>query len=117
MADCIFCKDLPKVLENDLTYALFDIKPVSQGHLLVIPKRHFESIFQCTHEEIVAVYDLLHKGKELLSLKFHPDAFNIVVNAGAVAGQVVMHAHVHLIPRYKGKKLDHPNLDDHVIPD
>ena len=104
MPDCIFCKDLPKVLENDLAYALYDIKPITPGHMLVIIKRHHINIFESTPEEIAAVFDLIGKAKDLLVKKRRPDAFNIQANCGAAAGQIVMHAHLHLIPRYKDEK-------------
>ena len=55
MSDCIFCKNLPKVLENELAYAVFDIKPITKGHLLVIPKRHHVTAFESTPEEIKAI--------------------------------------------------------------
>ncbi len=105
MADCIFCKGLPAVLENDLAYALYDIDPVSKGHALIIPKRHFEQIFEATPEESGAVKDLLMKMKALIAKEHAPDGYNIWVNCGKAAGQAVMHAHVHLIPRYQGKVL------------
>ena len=101
MADCIFCKNLPKVLENDLAYAVYDIKPLSRGHMVFIPKRHFEQVFQADAEEIKALFDLINKAKTLLDKEHHPDGYNIQVNCGSVAGQIVMHAHLHLIPRYK----------------
>lgn len=100
MSQCIFCKDLPKVLENDLAYALYDIKPISKGHMLFIPKRHHLTIFESTAAEISAVFDLLNKAKELISKEHNPAGFNLQVNCGAAAGQIVMHAHLHLIPRY-----------------
>jgi diadenosine tetraphosphate (Ap4A) HIT family hydrolase len=105
MSDCIFCKNLPKVAENDLVYALYDIKPISKGHALIIFKRHFEQIFEATPEEFSAVRDLLSRMKEIVQKEHGPDGYNIGVNCGRVAGQVVMHAHVHLIPRYKGQVL------------
>ena len=101
MADCIFCKNLPKVLENDLAYAVYDIKPLSRGHMVFIPKRHFEQVFQADAEEIKSLFDLINKAKALLDKEHHPDGYNIQVNCGSVAGQIVMHAHLHLIPRYK----------------
>lgn len=100
MSDCIFCKNLPKVLENDLAYALNDIKPISKGHMLFIPKRHHENIFDSTPQEITAVFELINKAKAMLTKEHAPSGFNIQVNCGAAAGQIVMHAHVHLIPRY-----------------
>ncbi len=100
MSDCIFCKNLPKVMENELVYALYDIKPISKGHMLFIPKRHHGSVFESTPEEITAIYELIGKARKMLEQELHPDGFNIQFNCGAAAGQVVMHAHAHLIPRY-----------------
>ena len=100
MSDCIFCKNLPKVLENDLAYVLYDIKPISQGHMLVIPKRHHVTTFASTAEEIKAMFDLLDQAKVMLQKEHKPDGYNVTANCGAVAGQIVMHAHFHLIPRY-----------------
>ena len=100
MSDCIFCKNLPKVLENDLAYAVYDIKPHSKGHMLVIPKRHHMDIFASSSDEIKAVFDLVTKVKQHLDKEHHPDGYNLVANCGAVAGQIVMHTHLHVIPRY-----------------
>ena len=101
MTDCIFCKNLPKVLENELAYGLFDIKPITRGHMLIIPKRHHLTIFESSPEEIVAVFELIQQARELLLKEHKPDGFNIVANCGDAAGQIVMHAHLHLLPRYK----------------
>lgn len=106
MSDCVFCKDLPKVLENELAYALYDIKPITRGHMLFIPKRHHETMFESTPEELKAVFELLRRAKDLLLKEHKPDGFNIAANCGQAAGQVVMHAHLHLLPRYKGQPLD-----------
>jgi diadenosine tetraphosphate (Ap4A) HIT family hydrolase len=103
MSDCIFCKDLPKVMENELAYAIYDINPISKGHTLLIPKRHFETIFEATPQEIVSLFELLNKVKAVLQKEQKPDGCNIWVNSGRVAGQIVMHAHLHLIPRYQGQ--------------
>ena len=101
MPDCIFCKNLPKVLENDLAYAIYDIKPHSKGHMLFIPQRHFEQIFEARPDEIAALFELINKAKILLDQEHQPSAYNVTANCGSAAGQIVMHAHVHLIPRYK----------------
>ena len=105
MSDCIFCKNLPKVAENDLAYAIYDIKPIAPGHTLIIFKRHFEQIFEATPQEFSAVQELLLKMKSTVQKEHNPDGYNIWVNCGKAAGQVVMHAHVHLIPRHKGRVL------------
>jgi diadenosine tetraphosphate (Ap4A) HIT family hydrolase len=106
MTDCIFCRDLPKILENELAYCLYDIKPITKGHMLLIPKRHHETMFESTPGEIKAVFDLAGKAKELLIKEYRPDGFNIAANCGAAAGQIVMHAHLHLLPRYRGQMFD-----------
>jgi len=106
MSDCIFCKNLPKVLENDLAYCLYDIKPITKGHILVIPKRHYTTILEATPEEINALFELTQKAQELILKEHKPDGFNIVANCGEAAGQIVMHAHIHLLPRYKGQAVD-----------
>jgi diadenosine tetraphosphate (Ap4A) HIT family hydrolase len=103
MADCIFCKNLPKVMENELAYLVYDINPISKGHALIIPKRHFEQIFEATQQELAAMHDLVFAIKDRNQKEFVPDGYNIWVNCGSAAGQVVMHAHIHFIPRYKGE--------------
>ncbi|MBF0123551.1 MAG: HIT domain-containing protein [Candidatus Omnitrophica bacterium] len=111
MSDCIFCKNLPKVIENELAYVLYDINPISKGHTLIIPKRHFEQIFEATPDESSAIKDLIGKMKQRLDQEHVPDGYNIWINSGKAAGQVVMHAHVHLIPRFKGQVL---HIKDHL---
>ncbi len=105
MSDCIFCKNIPRIIENDLVYAAYDIHPLTKGHTLIIPKRHFEQIFDATPEESAAIKELLARMKAVVIKDHSPDGFNIMINCGAAAGQIVMHAHVHLIPRYKGEIL------------
>lgn len=114
MSDCVFCKDLPRVMENKLAYALYDINPLAKGHTLVIFKRHFEQIFEASPEEFAAAQELLLKMRATLQQEHGPDGYNIWVNCGKVAGQIVMHAHIHLIPRYKGQTIpfrDHLNAE------
>lgn len=100
--DCIFCKydKNEYIAENALAFAIYDKFPVNKGHALIIPKRHFESFFEATEEEIKAIYSLLQEVKKITDDKFHPEAYNIGINDGYIAGQTVMHLHVHLIPRY-----------------
>ncbi|MEW5761799.1 MAG: HIT family protein [Bacillota bacterium] len=109
MTTCIFCSLPPEniILQNELAVAIYDKYPVNPGHVLVIPKRHFPTFFEATDAEVLAVYDLIRKARELLEAKFHPDGYNIGVNNGACAGQTVWHMHVHVIPRFVGD-VDHP---------
>jgi diadenosine tetraphosphate (Ap4A) HIT family hydrolase len=105
--ECVFCNlDRAFLAETDLSRAFPDTFPVSQGHTLVIPKRHIETIWDMTNEEYADVFDLIRKVKDILKAEFDPDGFNVGVNCGEAAGQTVFHAHVHIIPRYIG---DVPN--------
>jgi diadenosine tetraphosphate (Ap4A) HIT family hydrolase len=100
-----------RVVENDLAFALYDIHPVSKGHLLIIPKRVFMDFFEASPEEVQAIHELLVRGRDLLMERYQPDGFNIGVNVGGIAGQTVWHAHVHLIPRYRNQ----PSVDREVV--
>lgn len=101
---CRFCTDLNEqiIAEAPLAVAFYDRYPVNPGHALVVPKRHFADFFTATEEEIVDIFRLLQEVKDILNQKYHPDGYNVGVNAGQVAGQSVMHLHVHIIPRYQG---------------
>ena len=107
---CVFCdiiKDKNEIIiENELAVAFSDSFPVSQGHSLIIPKRHCETYFDLTSEEMKAMFDLSQELKKLLDKSYHPDGYNIGFNAGIDAGQSVMHCHMHVIPRYHGDALN-----------
>ena len=103
---CPFC-EAPNhreiLLENELALAFLDKYPVSQGHTLVVPKRHIADHFDMTEAERAAVNDLLTvRRKQLLEADKSIEGFNIGVNCGQVAGQSVFHCHIHLIPRRFG---------------
>ena len=102
---CLFCnsKISGVVHENDLAYASYDTYPVSELHCLIIPKRHVINYFELTDEELVACNDLIKVIKEEILIKDkNVKAFNIGTNAGKIAGQSIMHCHIHLIPRREG---------------
>ena len=102
---CIFCKIIKEELqfENKLAYSSIDSYPVSEFHSLIVPKRHVETYFELTNEEIHACNDLILKTKEkILKQDSSVKGFNIGTNAGKVAGQSIMHCHIHLIPRREG---------------
>ena len=102
---CIFCKIRTDELqfENQLAYSSRDSYPVSELHSLIVPKRHVETYFELTNEEIQACNDLIVKTKEkILKQDSSVKGFNIGTNAGKVAGQSIMHCHIHLIPRREG---------------
>ena len=108
-AGCPFCdfNDRPLLGENSLAVLIEDGFPVTQGHLLAIPRRHVADYFDLRNPERNAVQQLLDAGRRLL-LARHSDVggFNIGINAGEAAGQTVFHCHVHLIPRRPGDVAD-----------
>jgi diadenosine tetraphosphate (Ap4A) HIT family hydrolase len=105
--ECIFCRPQREILaRNELAIAVFDTYPVSPGHSLVVPLRHATMIWDLTPEEYDACFGLVRELKPLLEARFKPDGFNVGANCGEAAGQSVWHAHIHVIPRYKG---DNPN--------
>ena len=99
---CLFCNSKISGMahENNLAYASYDTYPVSEFHCLIIPKRHVIDYFELTDEELVACNDLIKVIKEEVLFKDkNVKAFNIGTNAGKIAGQSIMHCHIHLIPR------------------
>ncbi len=102
--DCPFCQLKPRriMLENDFAAAFPDGFPIAEGHTLVVPKRHVASLFELSEEEQSAVWKLVAQVRDKLMTEQKPDGFNIGLNDGTAAGQTVMHAHVHVIPRRLG---------------
>ena len=89
--------------ENKLAFASYDSYPVTNLHCLIIPKRHIKDYFKLTDEEIIACNELIKKIKKDIEIKDDTvKGFNIGTNLGKVAGQSVMHCHIHLIPRREG---------------
>ena len=116
--ECPFCNLGPdrRIEENELAVALADTYPVSPGHTLVVPRRHVPDFFQLSAEEIAAVFDLVRQMRDRLIAARGPSGFNVGVNVGTAAGQTVVHAHVHLIPRYSGDAQDPTGGVRNVIP-
>ena len=115
---CIFCHTSGEklVVENSLAQAVYDTYPVSPGHTLIIPRRHALTIWDLTPEEYAACFDLVRKSKDILELRHRPDGFNLGANCGVFAGQSVPHAHIHLIPRYRGDVPDPRGGVRNVVP-
>ena len=107
---CLFCNSKVSGIahENDLAYASYDTYPVSNLHCLIIPKRHVADYFELSNDEIIACNDLIKIiKKDILDNDQSVKAFNIGSNAGKLAGQSIMHCHIHLIPRREGD-VDNP---------
>jgi diadenosine tetraphosphate (Ap4A) HIT family hydrolase len=106
---CVFCHRLSVgdlLVENALAAAFPDAFPLSPGHCLVIPRRHEPDFFALTPEEQGAVWSLLEAVRSRIERERRPDGYNVGVNIGAAAGQTVAHAHLHLVPRYRGDVTD-----------
>jgi diadenosine tetraphosphate (Ap4A) HIT family hydrolase len=107
---CLFCniRESGLALENENAYASYDSYPVSQFHCLIIPKRHVQDYFDLTDDELLSCNDLIKKIKKEILIKDNSVlGFNIGTNAGKIAGQSIMHCHIHVIPRRVGD-VDNP---------
>ena len=108
MEGCAFCDiekriDESRIIYQDSTWiAILDGYPVSEGHTLLIPKRHCETYFDLNYLELESLGVTIGIVKRLLDTKYHLNGYNVGVNCGEAAGQTIMHCHVHIIPRYNG---------------
>ncbi|MGI6072526.1 MAG: HIT family protein [Lachnospiraceae bacterium] len=108
--DCIFCLlangDIPtmSLYENEDFRVIFDAAPATAGHALIIPKDHFENIFDIPEDLLGRAHKLAGKLAPVLIEVFGADGINILQNNNESAGQTVFHFHIHLIPRYKDDK-------------
>ena len=101
--DCLFCKKLKIVGENNSVFAIKDNYPVTKGHHLIIPLRHTEDYFSMTKIERDDATELIRFLKNKLEESDQNiTGFNIGMNSGESAGHTIMHSHIHLIPRREG---------------
>ena len=106
MSDCIFCKiikgELPcyKIYEDDNFLAFLDIQPIAKGHTLIIPKKHYDTFSKTPPEVLSQMIKVVQKIGLAVQKATQADAFNIGLNNGSAAGQLIMHTHFHIIPRF-----------------
>ena len=104
MKDCLFCKinngDIPskKLYENDYVFVIMDLHPVSNGHLLIIPKKHFTDFTELDNETLNHINETSKLMKDLLYKKLNAVGLKICVNYGIA--QEIKHYHMHLIPNF-----------------
>ncbi len=113
MNECIFCKIIngeisaEKIYEDEKVFAFLDVRPQNKGHVLVVPKKHFANIEETSEETLCE----LSKKIKILSPKVvegvGADAYNVGINNGVEAGQVIEHIHIHIIPRFHNDNLKH----------
>jgi diadenosine tetraphosphate (Ap4A) HIT family hydrolase len=105
--DCVFCNRTDYIFETEDLIAFHDHFPVNNGHILITPKRHIDSVFDFTVFEWSQLQTMFKLVEGYLSgWHFEAEGFNVGFNDGRVAGQTIFHAHVHVIPRYKGDVAD-----------
>jgi len=108
MEDCIFCRiargEIPskRIYESQNFFSIFDHSPHTEGHVLVISKKHFKNILEMPSTLGVELLDAVKKTTLKLVKKYKLDGFNLVVNTNKAAGQEVDHVHVHILPRKIG---------------
>ena len=106
MKDCIFCKIIAgvipstKIYEDDHVLAFADINPATKGHTLLIPKTHCDDLFDMDSQLAAQVFSVVPKIAQLLKDTHQCAGLNLINNNGSVAGQMVFHWHLHLVPRY-----------------
>lgn len=108
--DCIFCKIVRKEIKVEIVketknfFAFPDKNPMTKGHTLVIPKKHYMNIFDLPekfgNELLKLIKDLSEK-----RIREGNEGINLLMRNGKVAGQEVEHAHIHIIPRKKGDNI------------
>lgn len=109
--DCIFCKlangDIPvnALYEDDVLKVIFDAGPATRGHVLIIPKNHFDNIYDLDDDTAAHVAQTAVKIAKAMKKALGYEGLNVVQNNGLAAGQTVFHYHVHMIPRYKNDKV------------
>lgn len=103
---CVFCEDIIRqknaafVYEDEATLAFMDYAPVEEGHVLVIPKKHFENVLDIDRDNYLQVHIAAKKISPALLEALHAEGLNIGQNNGPCANQIVPHYHLHLIPRW-----------------
>lgn len=112
MEECLFCNIIDgkipciKVYEDDNFLAFLDIHPISKGHTLIVPKKHYTNIFDIDSKVVLENYfPVIQKVSIAVKKALNADGINVGMNNGKIAGQVVMHPHVHIIPRFNSDGL------------
>lgn len=117
---CVFCKivtgEIPsyKIYEDDATLAFLDIKPVNPGHVLVIPKKHYQNFEEIDESDLQAVILTVKKVGAIVKNRLGVSGYNVHENNDPIAGQAVPHLHFHIIPRVEGDGFSHWHGSDYL---
>lgn len=117
-SNCIFCNIIKNqtyklVFKNDNFVAFLDIFPKNLGHTVVVPKRHSKNFMELQNNELKEVNLIIKKIIKAMEKSLNIDGFNILVNTGKNANQVIFHTHFHIIPTYKNKEIK-PEVSDEI---
>ena len=109
---CVFCSIIKRSLEAAIIFdgtsflAIMDKYPITNGHVLVIPKNHYNTLLDMTHNDVGKLYSLVRIISKSVVDSFNADGFNIGQNNGKCANQIIPHVHVHIIPRFDNDSPD-----------
>jgi len=115
--ECIFCKiidgEIPavKVLDKELVIAFMDINPSNQGHMLVVPKRHAENIFEIPESDLEATVKAVKKCANAVKKALKAEGITVLQLNGKASDQIVPHFHIHIIPRWENDGLPISNWE------
>jgi histidine triad (HIT) family protein len=113
MENCLFCKivngEVPswKVHEDTDVVAFLDIHPVNIGHVVIIPRQHFENLYDTPDEVLQKMIVVIKKISVAVKRAANADGINIEMNNDSAAGQVIFHTHIHVVPRYENDGFTH----------
>ena len=113
--NCVFCLIIRKqapasiIYEDEQVAAFLSNRPVNWGHTLVVPKKHYENIYEISEEEAAYLFKIVKRVADAVKAATGTEGIRIVQNNGEAAGQVVFHLHVHIIPMRPGNQFYHQN--------
>ena len=117
--DCIFCKinkkEIPSytIYEDDDFRVFLDINPITNGHCLLVPKTHYDNMFELSDEMVTKIYSVAKKVNDILKEKLDIEGLTLIQNNGH--GQDVKHYHLHLIPRYTHDNVEYKSNKDQLV--
>lgn len=106
MSDCVFCKIIKKEIPAEIVYedenslVFLDITPINPGHVLLVPKQHYENLYDLPDALFAKMAPIIKKLAIAVKKGMNADGINIGMNNERPAGQLVFHAHFHIMPRF-----------------
>lgn len=119
---CVFCKiasgefSSHKIYEDEKVLAILDLSQATKGHTLVMPKKHYENIFDLDEETSKHLFNVVRIiSKHYNEIDKNIVGINLLNNNGSAAGQTVMHYHMHILPRYENDDLKNMEFNEHKL--